>query len=238
MSLLYCTLTGVDNTTPIKDILDISKEYPFVEWGVLVSEDREGSSRYPTLPMVEDLLEEDINIAIHLCGSFNTYLLEENFYKLEKLDEVLKNLKESKGSRRLQLNISNYYNKFRLSDLLLLLENLRYLNIITSDNPGNSGMLTDLYSLFKPTFHQVLFDTSGGRGKLPESWPKPNLPTVYGYAGGLSLDNIEQEFIKIKSVVPEGRPFWIDMESSLRSSEDTFDLSKCRQILEIINRLK
>jgi hypothetical protein len=51
-----------------------------------------------------------------------------------------------------------------------------------------------------------------------------------GYADGLNPDNIGVALPAIAACVPEGQPYWIDMESGVRT-DDRFDLDKCELVL-------
>jgi hypothetical protein len=41
------TITGADDSTSIDEMLALSRRFPFVEWGILVSKRHEGSYRFP-----------------------------------------------------------------------------------------------------------------------------------------------------------------------------------------------
>ena len=59
------------------------------------------------------------------------------------------------------------------------------------------------------------------------------MPILHGYAGGLGPDNIESELQRIAAAAGDA-PFWIDMETRVRSDNDEqFDLNKVRRCLEI-----
>jgi hypothetical protein len=84
-----------------------------------------------------------------------------------------------------------------------------------------------------------LFDRSGGDGILPESWPTSKYSYV-GYAGGLSPENLDEQLHLIEKQVPNGKNIWIDVETRVRSPDDTdyslrklFDLDKCLRFLEV-----
>lgn len=68
-----CTLTGVDNRTELESIAALSEQYPFVEWGFLYSPKRQGQAgRYPSISFLRKAfkeLPEQVNIALHVCGS-------------------------------------------------------------------------------------------------------------------------------------------------------------------------
>lgn len=74
----------------------------------------------------------------------------------------------------------------------------------------------------------VLFDPSGGRGIEAFRWPSPPIGCHLGYAGGIKPDQIVDT---LKEIGVVDSPFWIDMESGVRT-DDKFDLAKVRQVLE------
>lgn len=78
MKLKYITLTGADEKTNISDLVDISKEFPFVEWAFLFSHNS-GKPRYPSYGWMLEAISElkDTNLAIHLCGSACSEVLHE-----------------------------------------------------------------------------------------------------------------------------------------------------------------
>jgi hypothetical protein len=41
------TITGADNNTPISDLFVLQKQFPFVEWAILLSQSKAGTDRYP-----------------------------------------------------------------------------------------------------------------------------------------------------------------------------------------------
>jgi phosphoribosylanthranilate isomerase len=77
-----------------------------------------------------------------------------------------------------------------------------------------------------------LFDLSGGIGVLPREWPRAS-GKYFGYAGGLSPENLAQQIDRIGKVCGEV-PIWIDVETRVRSEEDRlFDLRKVEAFLKI-----
>ena len=48
MKLHTVTITGTDDSTNMADLVALSREFPFVEWAILVSESHEGGFRFPT----------------------------------------------------------------------------------------------------------------------------------------------------------------------------------------------
>lgn len=225
MSLLYCTLTGIDESTSISSLQELSEEFPFVEFGALYSLSRQGKEgRYPSLDWFDDFANQSSrskshpNFALHLCGRAVNDFLENNNARLNHIARVF---------YRIQINF-----KSNLFDLTLVDKTIaRSLQtIITQHNPSNEGLWQHL-KLHKN--YGILFDESGGRGLERNSWPAPLNGIICGYAGGLGPDNLSIELPKIHRA-SNYQPYWIDMEGKLRDKEDRFDLTKAKQCLRII----
>ena len=101
MKLERMTVTGADDMTNVRGMIELSKEYRFLEWGILFP--LSGGSRFPTSEWLAHLLEEKgktpMNLSAHLCGGDLDDALE-NKSKIN-LDEF----------KRIQLNFHglNYY---------------------------------------------------------------------------------------------------------------------------------
>jgi phosphoribosylanthranilate isomerase len=78
----------------------------------------------------------------------------------------------------------------------------------------------------------VLFDSSGGKGISPKSWPSVPAALRCGFAGGLGPDNLASELGRLERIVGD-RSVWIDMQSRVRSEDGAvLDLAKVRACLE------
>ena len=53
MILDRVTITGADDSIKATDLIPLSKRFPFVEWGILLSKNNEGSFRFPTRDWIE-----------------------------------------------------------------------------------------------------------------------------------------------------------------------------------------
>jgi len=54
MKLDRVTITGADNSVEnMHEIFDLSQQFPFVEWGILVSHSSVGKPRFPSLMWIE-----------------------------------------------------------------------------------------------------------------------------------------------------------------------------------------
>lgn len=218
--LVCVTLTGADDSTSIGEILKISNEYPFAEFAILWSKERQGTPRYPSREWISKLIEANtsgiINLALHICGAPN---IEEAFSSSGEFPELLS------GFKRVQLNFK--YANHGLERLAAFIESAKC-KVIIQDNFSNRG----LYKFLHWSNCQILVDSSGGRGVLPSSWPIPFFHTT-GYAGGLGPDNILEELEKIPPTTETPCSLiWVDMESKLRDEANAFDLNKCKDVLE------
>lgn len=242
--LTLCTLTGADETTEFNDLASLHRVFPFVEFAFLFSPDRAGAGgRYPSVAWLHAVLARAkhetpaMHVAVHFCGRGVHELVnrEQNSAAMG----LLRHLDTEFGSSaRIQLN----FNLKRLATgqepgflhrLASLIENHPRLTFITQRFPGNLPVLSALAGLSN---HVVLFDGSGGQGLSPAGWEAP-VTSPTGFAGGLGPRNLATELARITeaiqaSVTPQA-PFWIDMESSLRNSDDQFDLLQAKACLEM-----
>lgn len=224
MPLTRCTLTGIDDYTPIQELLDLGEAYPFAEFGILYSEQKQGTGRYRRISSIEpyiDYLNESRNrpgLSLHICGrAVGRFLREEDWH--------LSNLAEKFD--RVQLNLrANEFDISVISNAILHWPK----PIITQHNESNKSLVNNIRSY--PN-HQILFDKSGGRGISPRWWPPSMVGRTCGYAGGLGPDNLSKELPKIEHA-SFGGPYWVDMEGKLRDMEDRFDLQKAEACLSIV----
>ncbi len=247
--LKQVTVTGADNSVKPQDLYRLSKEYPFVEWGILLSKSNFGYPRFPTFMWVNDLVRDyhmKINLSGHICGLWVRLMTAGNDCFIADMSRV------AFGFKRFQLNYHAQKVHFSERGLFSLdkfenylqairrLADIRQQQIIFQRDGVNdliyqraSGQTGKHYG-FKAT---CLYDISGGRGVLPKAWPKPE-GDYCGYAGGLSPDNLAEQLEKIQEAITaqDGKipPIWIDAETHLRSlSDQLFDLNKVERFLEI-----
>jgi phosphoribosylanthranilate isomerase len=224
-TLLRCTFTGVDEQSSFEEIKKLSIEFPFVEWGVLLSTSENSpfsKNRYPSLDWLKENLPKLKNIAVdsgssialHVCGKETKELLaqNENSIALSLLPFV----------NRVQINF--LYKEHQVEQLENLCQKFPHINFITQHNNRNAELHKKIFSLN----HQILFDQSGGRGIETTEWESPLENKICGYAGGLGPNNIIKQLSLIKNVA--NRPFWIDMEGKIRTN-DILDLNLCKEIL-------
>ena len=70
MKLQHITFTGIDHRTSLNDLLEIQRQYPLVEFGVLASYNwKENGNRYLRPDIIRGLRCKGLNLSLHLCGS-------------------------------------------------------------------------------------------------------------------------------------------------------------------------
>lgn len=221
MDLHLVSLTGADDTVDPAALLALSHEFPLVEWAILSSQQRAGTTRYPSEEWVARFHATcpDVHKAIHLCGKDVDLFLAKDAQILEKVSRF----------DRVQLNFNQ---RRQPKDLAVLAQVANSISqtVILQHNSANLQLWAQLHS--KIDGLTMLFDASGGRGQSPAAgWPEMFPGTECGFAGGLGPDNVTAELATIATVAA-GRKFWIDMESKLRApADDSFSLNACRAVL-------
>ena len=231
MILDRVTITGADDSILPVDLLPLSKEFGFVEWGILLSKKKAGDPRFPSYEWMTELarltLGGEIKFSGHLCGRWVRDLV---------LDGLHSFLNEQPGIeqmfQRFQLNFhAEPHEKVHNSFFYWLgLDQRQYIFQLDGVNHHLFQMACDV----RPELDIApLFDKSGGIGVTPREWPEAFQGVYNGYAGGLGPDNLEVEIQRIAKVA-RGEQVWIDMETKVRSEDDKqFDLEKVRRCLEI-----
>jgi hypothetical protein len=220
--LTTVTITGADDATNAADLAAISREFPFVEWGILYSTSRAGERRYPSqqwrFSAIEKLDAALAKRSAHFCGQCSRDVMAGDPHWIGHA--------RLWGYNRLQLN------GFRATPEL---------NALIAEQPkagpqiilqvGSQAMLNDATEIAskKETIVSALWDVSGGRGVEPANWPSPPESMRLGYAGGITPDNVLD--VVMNGIGGVSHDFWIDMESGVRT-DDRLDLGKVLSVLE------
>lgn len=211
----FITFTGADDRTDPIELGRLAADYP-VEFGILISESRKGTPRYPTGMSTTRLVRNNPNLrfSFHLCGETARGVASglAPFYGLVG-DNV----------RRVQVNLAqaSYPDVTRIRRYGL---SHHVETIVQSRDPFEFPCDINV---------SWLYDPSGGRGESPANWPRPAPGlTMVGYAGGLGPDTREA-FNAIAEVAGQ-TAYWIDMESKVRNQHDEFDLGLCRKVCEAV----
>lgn len=226
--LRHVTVTGLDNQTNLLDVLNVSKKYPFVEWGVLVADCFSSyRPRYPDYIIFKNLekcknILPQMNFSLHVCSTYLRKIVHKGDWQVF---EYMDGINVANCFSRIQLNLSNMIGEIQ-EPFFESLKNINQEIILQLKTvEGNEEFITKCKKYAKIS---VLFDSSGGKGKLPEKWPNPI--ENCGYAGGLTPENVKEQLCLIKNLVGKNVPIWIDAESSLRGY-DQFNLGKVEDFL-------
>lgn len=227
------TITGADDSIAPADLLPISQEFPFVEWGILCSYNSIGLNRFPSREWLDTLTYfkkadgAELKLSCHLCGKYvNTVLLGDVASVVESLTKETWSIFD-----RVQINTHGKSHSISSAMFSKLHDFYPEKEIIFQYDGKNDGVLpwAETYELN----HSALFDLSHGVGKLPSQWPDLLPGIKCGYAGGLSPQNLREQIERIEEKAGNTE-IWIDMETHVRSDDDRlFDLEKVRECLRI-----
>lgn len=229
--MLYrVTLTGADESIRPSDLIELSKEFPFVEWGILVGTST--GHRMPGVEWINELCEvrlslnNEMNLALHVCGkhlrgiaSGKPTLEQLLDYRVCCFGRFQLNWHGDPWPRDVSEAVLQSFCRMAGADFDP--------EIIFQLDGVNDHLMVGAMRRFRVS---GLFDRSHGAGVLPTEWPSPRNEFCCGYAGGLGPDNVVEQLNAIQRAVQPDRPFWIDMETKLYT-DGRFDLEKCRSVL-------
>lgn len=236
----FITITGADDSVNPDQLVELSQEFPFVEWGILVSIKQTGNNRFPSKAWLDSLENAiamnagQVNLSLHLCGSFVRDFLKSGASGfVNALGVPLWNM-----FNRVQINTHGEPHVVTLKSLTGFIESHPKKEFIFQLDEVNESLF---YLMVKAGLSNVsgLFDKSHGAGLSPNVWPAPYCEGYsFGYAGGIGPDNLLQEMDKIRLAVTSPAfntpDFWVDMETKVRTKMDTqFNLVSVRKVLEM-----
>lgn len=222
------TVTGADDSIMADELVEISRTYPFVEWGILYSDKQIGNPRYPSLSWIDELVlanvEKPLWLSLHLCGRAVRDLCGGNERALEIYGTHISMF------QRVQINFHSIPHA-STPELFQVIRKYPDHEFIFQYDEVNDEIVRRAFECRLQNI-SVLFDKSGGAGILPSEWPRPLSRIKSGYAGGLSPLNVRDQIALIEAKAGD-RETWIDCETHVRSKEDRqFDLDKVRTFLE------
>lgn len=227
MNLNRITITGADDSTEPSSLLELTGKFPFVEWGILFSRNREGEPSFPTRDWRNRLSAFMLPLSAHLCGWWSVEIMEKGHTALitglpEQFSRVQINYVFSKSRKWNFLPVLDY----------AVIHHERAL--IFQFNPLSSEALYQYITDGLPENIFFLYDSSGGRGTLMETIGDPVAGKYTGYSGGINTENIG--YI-CKAIHEKNSQLncWIDLQSGVRTN-DVFDLLKVENILSISDR--
>lgn len=235
-NLKLVTFTGADDSVKAVDILKVEQKYPKTEWGILFGGGVLGGTRFPSRAWVESevpvLAEAGVNLSAHLCGRFvNDLVLRGDFTWFYSYSE-----KVTEAFDRIQINFHGMeYEAAKAFYYRIMGEPYQF---IFQKDLVNQDIFNTYVTISGGKNAVELFDVSHGAGVLPKGnrWPgrKDQDQNYLGYAGGLGPHNITEQLPLIDKVAGEG-PYWIDMETKVRSNKDyQFDLGKVEAVCKAI----
>ncbi len=230
--LRFVTITGADDGVDPRALPDLSARFPFVEWGILQSQKRMGEPRYPSVDWLMRFHEvclkgpRPVRHALHICGQ-----LARDAYAGDA--RILNGVPDGV---RVQINgllpTPKEWARNNPSPLQRLGARFHRTEIILQCGGPQTLGVAGIMSEESPNF-TALIDASGGRG-IPIALPLPSWTGLardvvrgVGYAGGITPETVP--FV-LSHVMARGRPFWIDMESGVRTN-DRFDIAKVENAL-------
>ncbi len=228
MRLSHLTFTGADDAVDPGELARLSAQAPLIEWGLLLSAEDQGRPRFPSRQWRAEFLRAAPRArrAAHVCGP--------GLLRGTAMPHP------SERCQRMQLNFS--------ADDLEADTVQRWVDVwqrggdgspsvwITQHNAANAHLherfvRPDGVQAKAGPRHAVLFDASGGRGRMPGHWPWALAGRDCGYAGGLGPETIDLQLPLIAAAAGDVWPTWIDMEGALRV-DDRFDLDRVRSVVE------
>ena len=255
MKIDRVTVTGADESIEPRQLYELSEEFPFVEWGILVSKKSEGTKKFPGIDWLYEfsLLKtrfeaetgQTLNASCHICGRWMRDLLMGGEQFIQDRGGWLDRF------QRIQINTHAETLDIDKDAFIAILKKIvsheAYITkqFIIQQDGVNDGLL---HLCIAAGIDAVpLFDMSHGEGISPDSWPEPifdsedldNRMRYCGYAGGLGPDNLESELRCIARATEtyganNSQSIWIDMETKVRSHNDQeFNLNKVRTCLEL-----
>lgn len=226
--MISVTITGADDAVNPSDMVALSAEFPFLEWGILLSTKRQGTPRYPTMTpkWAEGLLalSESCQLSAHLCGELarNTAHGEWPAW----LPAIFKRCQINGYNSSYCAGVTDMSIDYQVEFILQCRAEVDLQEFATQSIAMGRA--------------SVLFDPSGGNGVEPFAWPVAPMNTKVGFAGGIRPDNVEATISEISAANPMLADFWIDMESGVRAA-DRLDMGKvravCEKVAEINRRL-
>ena len=231
MTLDRVTITGADDRTDPAELARLSRRYPFVEWGILISAAKTGSPRHPGPEWRQRLAEiaaagaePGLRLAAHLEGSLSQRTM------LEGSDEFFTGPYSAEIFRRIQLN--GFSSVARTARCAIIKRRTAHMFVFQVQSE-EAYAAAARHGASRASNVGVLFDKSAGRGETPAQWPEPRFDLYTGFAGGIAPGKVDAVCAAIRGY--PFAPFWIDMEANVRT-DDILDLGKVELVLKEAQR--
>lgn len=225
----------MDDSVEPSVLKEISRENPYVEWGVLLRSDKQGTPRYASDALLQELGGLGVHLAAHLCGDYCEEALRGRYDAVERLLRL--------GFKRVQMNPTRANNVIlQPEDMAEHTENARRLierfpqaEFILQWNEETRALWAPLLDASPPNL-SLLFDASCGTGVAITAPPAPREGVRCGYAGGLGPSTLGPILQQLEEATGDA-VVWVDMESSLRrvsGDADTFSIDACRACIAVV----
>lgn len=235
MALTRVTITGADDHTNPRDLCRLWERFPFVEFGILVGSS--AGERFPTQSWIRELIDARrllapiMDLSLHVCG-----LHLKQIARGLSVSLLTHYPREFREFGRVQLNWHGEKQDDIVGERVLTAFQSLWVSgcdksLIFQLDAVNDDLIFPAATEFNC---EGLFDRSHGAGLAPDAWPVVREDFDCGWAGGLGPDNLSGEILRIIEAADPERPFWIDMETKVRSDDGLrLDLDKVRRCLEI-----
>ena len=250
--MIGLTISGADDDVDPRQLVDIWRSDPWVEFGILVSSSRQGSARYPSRAWRDRLVSEappEMRLSMHLCGAVASDVVralpggpisrwlppEPSRFQRVQLNGYFKHAADSRIGSCPEEVIAN----LRTQSIACMPP---FDWIIQATSPTElRPALADANAIGNAC---VLLDASGGRGTADgfQEWFSDaeafcRGPRV-GFAGGIDLRNIRRVLDQVHGrsgwfAREATRGWWIDLESGARDADDRFCLATVREIVSV-----
>lgn len=225
------TFTGVDNKTSPTSLQILASRYNTIEFGILVSKsntDLDKVTRFPNFETIDKVLNANLpSVSCHICGELARHYVHTGDFS--EIKDFLGQQRIDKFSR-FQLNIRGYDNY----NLFVIEEDI---HIIIQVSDAKSYQYFYQMQELNPNKVEALIDYSGGHGKLGCFNYVSDGDEIFGYAGGININNVAYILGYIEGRMEFDVNYWIDMESSVRT-DDWFDTSKVREICSEVEKVE
>lgn len=228
-NLELISFVGIDENTNLEELWNLNCPVT-CEFSVLFSDERSVKKfvRYPSYDFCKKFLQNknvtDKKLSIHLCGSSVERYLSQ--------DKDMIELCEFANRIQLNFNINNYQDYELLSKRILDVTNLYNHTVILQKNASKNKFLEHFLNK-KPNNCNLLYDSSGGFGRVISTVEAPLKEYFTGYAGGLNPENVKSIVDLIENSNVNNNKYYIDMESGIREN-NIFCLKKCAEVIKNI----